>query len=133
MKKVVIMKAVSPPAMEALISAVPSRERKSRSTNIIAVSQAWEATIQKRLIATEIEKLGIRISDDELVSFIRRNPHPSLANVFVDDQGNFDYQAYLAALGDPSADWTQLEAWARSRLPEFKLDQLGLAGTKIDS
>jgi len=93
--------------------------------------QAWETTVQKRLIATEIEKLGITIADDELVSFIRRNPHPSLQSVFVDDNGNFDYQAYLAALGDPSADWTQLEAWARSVLPEFKLESMLMAQVHV--
>ncbi|MBN1886274.1 MAG: peptidylprolyl isomerase [Candidatus Krumholzibacteriota bacterium] len=93
--------------------------------------QAWETTVQKYLIASEIEKTGITIGDDELVSFIRRNPHPSLQSVFVDDNGNFDYQAYLAALGDPSADWTQLENWARSILPEFKLESMLMAQVHV--
>lgn len=83
--------------------------------------QAWETAIRNRLIAKEIRKLQISVSDDELVAFLRRNPHPSLRKVFVDEEGQFDYQAYLRALADPQADWTELEVWGRSIIPEIKL------------
>ena len=45
MKKVIIMKLVSPPDIDAFISSGPSRERNSRSVKVMTVSHAWETTI----------------------------------------------------------------------------------------
>ncbi len=86
--------------------------------------QAWEMGIQKTIIAREIARLGITVTDNELVSFLRRNPHPTLRQMFTDEDGNFDYQAYLQALSNPDADWTELERWGRSVLPELKLETM---------
>ena len=83
--------------------------------------QAWEMAVGAHIWNREIKKLGANVSDMELVSFLRRNPHPSLHDVFKTDKGEFDYQAYLKALSDPNVDWTQLEAWGRSVIPELKL------------
>lgn len=87
-------------------------------------TQAWEMTVQKMLVAKEIEKHGIIVTDDELVAFLRRNPHPALRQHFVNDEGEFDYQEYLRALANPEGDWTQLEMWGRSIIPEMKLEAL---------
>ncbi|MBN1164212.1 MAG: SurA N-terminal domain-containing protein [Candidatus Krumholzibacteriota bacterium] len=84
-------------------------------------SQAWETSIQKILVGEEIKRLGIIITDNELVSFLRRNPHPGLMQSFKTESGDFDYQAYLRALSDPQMDWTLLERWGRQVLPERKL------------
>ncbi len=94
----------------------------SDNERYILSRQAWETTVQKAILAREIRKLGITVTDDELVSFLRRNPHPSLRKMFTDEDGNFDYQKYLEALSDPKADWTELEKWGRSVLPEIKLE-----------
>jgi len=83
--------------------------------------QAWETVIRDILISKEIEKLKISITDDELISFLKTNPHPSLRKVFKKENGDFDYQAYIKALSDPSIDWTELENWGRSLLPQLKL------------
>ena len=40
--------------------------------------------------------------------------------VFQTEEGQFDYQAYLDKLSDPDMDWTDLERWGRSVLPEMK-------------
>jgi peptidyl-prolyl cis-trans isomerase D len=88
--------------------------------NLIA-DQAWELTVQAMLMQREINKLHIDVSDAELVSFLRQNPHPQLQNVFKTQDGQFDYQAYLKALADPDVDWTELERWGRSVIPEMKL------------
>jgi peptidyl-prolyl cis-trans isomerase D len=98
--------------------------------NIIA-NQAWELTIQNRLMQREIDKLHITVSDDELVSFLRQNPHPSLQNVFKTQDGQFDYQAYLKALANPEVDWTELELWGRSVIPQMKLQTYLLAQVHI--
>ncbi len=88
---------------------------------MMMAEQAWELAIQKILMAEEIEKLDITVSDAELVDFLRRNPHPTLQQVFRTEDGQFDYQAYLSSLSDPEVDWTELERWGRSLLPELKL------------
>jgi len=87
----------------------------------LLADQAWELTVQGRLMQREIEKLHITVSDAELVSFLRQNPHPSLQNAFKSEDGQFDYQAYLKALADPEVDWTELERWGRAAIPEMKL------------
>jgi peptidyl-prolyl cis-trans isomerase D len=87
----------------------------------LLADQAWELAVQGRIMQREIEKLGITVSDAELVSFLRQNPHPSLQNVFKTQDGQFDYQAYLRALADPDVDWTELERWGRAVIPELKL------------
>jgi len=86
--------------------------------------QAWESLIQKVLIDREIKRDGIVVTDNELVSFLRRNPHPTLRQMFTNEEGQFDYQAYLQALSNPNADWTELERWGRSVLPELKLETM---------
>jgi peptidyl-prolyl cis-trans isomerase D len=83
--------------------------------------QAWELAVQKILMTREINRHRITISDDELVDFIRRNPHPMLRQVFQTEDGQFDYEAYLRGLSDPEVDWTDLEMWGRRLLPELKL------------
>jgi peptidyl-prolyl cis-trans isomerase D len=88
---------------------------------LMMAEQAWELAIQKILMAREIEKLQITVSDAELVDFLRRNPHPTLQQVFRTEDDQFDYQAYLRSLSDPEVDWTELEQWGRNLLPELKL------------
>jgi hypothetical protein len=85
----------------------------------LLADQAWELAVQGRIMQREIERLGITVSDAELVSFLRQNPHPSLQNVFKTQDGQFDYQAYLRALSDPDVDWTELERWGRAVIPEL--------------
>ncbi len=88
---------------------------------MMLANQAWEMCIRDILVNEQFEKLDIQVTDMELVRFLRNNPHPSLKNTFTDEEGNFDYQAYLNALSNPQADWRQLENWGRSVLPEIKL------------
>jgi peptidyl-prolyl cis-trans isomerase D len=97
----------------------------------LLADQAWELTVQGRLMQKEIDKLHITVTDAELVSFLRQNPHPSLQNVFKTEDGQFDYQAYLKALSDPDVDWTELERWGRSVIPEMKLQTYLLAQLHI--
>ncbi len=83
--------------------------------------QAWERVVQKILVAKEIEKRDIVVTDNELVAFLRRTPPPIVQQAFVNDEGQFDYQAYLAELSNPARDWTRLEQLARAQIPELKL------------
>lgn len=98
--------------------------RLSDTESYMLSEQAWEMCIQKAIIAREIDEMGITVTDNELVSFLRRNPHPQLRQMFTGEDGQFDYQAYLQALSNPEADWTELERWGRSILPEMKLETM---------
>ncbi len=86
------------------------------------VQQAWEQLIHKILVTEEINRLEISVTDDELVGFLRSNPHPNLQQAFRNEEGQFDYESYLEALSDPSMDWTNLEKWGLSVLPELKIE-----------
>ncbi|UCH83136.1 MAG: SurA N-terminal domain-containing protein, partial [Candidatus Latescibacterota bacterium] len=83
--------------------------------------QAWENLVMSVITEQEIEKLGIGVSNEEIVSFLRDSPPPEIQQYFVDDEGNFDNAAYQTALNNPEIDWTNLEQLARERIPRMKL------------
>ncbi len=85
--------------------------------------QTWENIITAILTDQEIEKLGIQVSDEEVVAFLRTSPPPEVQQYFVDENGGFDYQAYQNALNNPEADWTAVESLARRRIPLLKLNR----------
>jgi parvulin-like peptidyl-prolyl isomerase len=85
--------------------------------------QTWENLITSILTEQEIEKLGIRVSDEEVVAFLRTSPPPELQQYFLDENGRFDFAAYQNALNNPEADWTAVEALARQRIPMIKLNE----------
>lgn len=86
----------------------------------VLADQAWELAVRNRLMAKKISDLNIAVSDEELVSFLRKNPHPQLLQAFTGENGQFDYQAYLRALADPEIDWSELERWGRAVIPEIQ-------------
>jgi peptidyl-prolyl cis-trans isomerase D len=96
----------------------------SATESHMLAEQAWETTIMEMLRAQEIEKLGITVNDNELVSFLRRNPHPQLQSMIVDDEGSFDYNEYLRQLSNPEMDWSELERWGREQLPRVKFESM---------
>jgi parvulin-like peptidyl-prolyl isomerase len=84
-------------------------------------NQAWDNLVYTILTDQEIDKLGITVSNDEIVSYLRNTPPPEIRQYFVDDKGNFDDNAYQTALNNPEIDWTNLEQLARERIPRLKL------------
>jgi len=85
--------------------------------------QAWESIVSNILTEQEIEKLRIGVTDEEVLAHLRSSPPPEVRSYFVDDAGNFDFAAYQAALNNPEADWTAVEALVRQRVPLIKLNQ----------
>jgi len=85
--------------------------------------QAWESIVTNILTEQEIEKLRIGVTDEEVLTYLRSSPPPEVRSYFVDDAGNFDFAAYQAALNNPEADWTAVEALVRQRIPLIKLNQ----------
>lgn len=98
-----------------------SNEPLTYSQEEFIATQAWDNLIYTVLTDQQIEKLGITVTNDEIVSYLRSTPPPEIRQYFLDDQGNFDDQSYQAALNNPEIDWTNLEALARERIPRLKL------------
>ncbi len=64
--------------------------------------QVWESYVNQVLIEQEVEKLGIKVSDDEVYEIITgENPPEFLKKSFIDSLGNFNRQLYLQAIMDP--------------------------------
>jgi peptidyl-prolyl cis-trans isomerase D len=84
--------------------------------------QAWNMLVNQILIDGEVRKLGLSVTDQELIDWVRGdNPPEFLKRQFTDSTGMFNRAAYESALSDPqnSAVWVQIEAaLRRQRLQE---------------
>jgi parvulin-like peptidyl-prolyl isomerase len=91
-----------------------------------ARSQAWDNMVQEVLVSSEIERLGLEATDEEILYHLRENPPQFLqTNPTFQTDGKFDPEKYLAALASPQGDeWAPIENWMRtSYIPNFKLTQ----------
>lgn len=84
---------------------------------------AWDNIVNNVVTNEQVKKLGITVTDPEILSFLRNSPPPEIQKYFKNDKGNFDYAAYQKALNNPNADWTGVEQLARERIPLIKLNQ----------
>jgi peptidylprolyl isomerase/peptidyl-prolyl cis-trans isomerase D len=93
--------------------------------------QAWDNIVNNVLTSKEVERLGITVSDEEVLNVIRTSPPQEIQQYFRDDKGNFDYAAYQQALNNPEADWTSVEQMVRQRVPVVKLNQYLMAQVHV--
>ncbi len=88
--------------------------------------QAWNEFVNSYLQQDQIEKLGIALTDAEVVDFLRRFPPQEVqaVEVFLTN-GQFDYNKYVSAMGDPQYAelWRQVESLVRPRLTTYKLQE----------
>lgn len=64
--------------------------------------QVWDALVTQKLIDKKVKEFGITVTDDEVRnSLLGPNPPAQLKQQFTDSTGNFNRQAYEAALKDP--------------------------------
>jgi peptidyl-prolyl cis-trans isomerase D len=115
---------------QAIYEKLASQARAASSTGGLTYAQqemiqeqAWDNLVIAVLTEQEIKKLGIVVTDQEVVGFLRTSPPPEIQQYFVDENGNFDFAAYQSALNNPDADWTAVEALARQRIPLLKLNR----------
>lgn len=96
--------------------------------------QAWEDVVNLSLLRSEADRRGIRLTDSELVEFIRNNPPPEVVRLpaFQTD-GQFDIEKYRQALADPALQgtWSEYERQLRQTLPIQKLEEQIIAGITI--
>jgi peptidyl-prolyl cis-trans isomerase D len=88
-------------------------------------NQVWEQFIQRTLFQEEMEKLGISVSDSEVVYQVYNHPledfkrHPSFQT-----NGIFDIQKYRASFSSDQIPWKQIEEMYRQQIPFIKLQNI---------
>lgn len=96
--------------------------------------QVWDALVTQKLLAEQIEKFGIKVSDEEIKeAILSENPPDFLKQNFIDSLGNFNRQAYEQAIYDPrnKAALVQAEDYIRQNKLNEKLQSLLLASVNI--
>ena len=88
-----------------------------------ARDQAWDQLVRQQILAAEVRRHGLAISDQELERIFRESPPPEIIAAFTDEEGRFDQQAYFNALGNPASgiNWPLVEQMVRRSVPQQKL------------
>ncbi len=95
--------------------------------------QAFEEVVNQILVRQELERRGIRVSDDEVRQAAQFSPPPDLAGepAFLTD-GRFDLQKYQQFLATTTEQFLlQLEAYYRDVIPRGKLMRQISAGVHL--
>ncbi|HXV14958.1 MAG TPA: SurA N-terminal domain-containing protein, partial [Candidatus Krumholzibacteria bacterium] len=129
---------ITPEAYQAIYSQLSAQFRANNPTGELTGAQqellreqAWENIVNNVLTGREVERLGITVTDEEVLNFIRTSPPPEIQQYFQDDKGNFDFAAYQQALNNPEADWTSVEQMVRQRIPVVKLNQYLMSQVQV--
>lgn len=88
--------------------------------------QAWNNFMNSYIQQDEIERLKLKLTDPELVDFIRRFPPEDIRGLEpFQTNGQFDYNKYLQAMSDPQFEqlWVQVENFVRPQMTTFKLQE----------
>jgi len=96
--------------------------------------QIWQQLVEQSLYDEQIEKLGIKITDQEIIDWVRGdNPPEFLRQRFIDSNGTFNRQAYDAAIMDPSnrAVMVQVEDILRRQRQREKLQSIITASVQV--
>ncbi|HHJ52080.1 MAG TPA: hypothetical protein ENJ89_02690 [Caldithrix abyssi] len=87
--------------------------------------KVWERFVQQTLLQDEIKRMGITVTDSEIVYQIYNFPledfkqHPSFQT-----NGVFDMKKYHASFANPNIPWMQVEQIYRQQIPYMKLQAL---------
>jgi peptidyl-prolyl cis-trans isomerase D len=99
----------------------------SASENRQIEDEAWNQLVMDVLIAQELERRGIRVTDDEVLQAARFAPPPEFyGNPMFQTDGQFDLDKYHRFLASASADrqlLVELERYYRQVIPRQKLYQ----------
>ncbi len=115
--------------LKAQTNAEPDEEDMKRLQD-----QVWDQIVDQELYGAEIKRLGITVSDQEIVDWVRgSNPPEFLKTQFTDSTGNFNRQAYESAIQDPrnKAIWVRVESALRLQREQEKLQSVVLAGLRV--
>ena len=73
---------------------VEQAKNNNQWTNSQAVEAVWNNDVNEILLATEIEKLGLRIGPDQLINVIKNDPAIAGDPNFQDESGNFSMEKF---------------------------------------
>lgn len=100
--------------------------------------QVWNNLVQQVLMKQEMKKLGITVSDNEILDWIYNNPETlpdEIKRNFMDSTGVFNYDLYQQALSMKTQEvtqfWSQVEAYLREVLLAEKLQQKLLSTVNV--
>ena len=98
--------------------------------------QAFDQLVLDRLLQQEYDRRGIRVTDEEVVSWALNNPPAQLRNSpELQTEGRFDPEKYRRYLSSPAAKQAgallQLEAYYRAEIPREKLLQQVASGVYV--
>ncbi len=95
--------------------------------------QTFNAVVADMLIDQEARELGVPLTDEEVVFWIKNQPHPEIINSpqFQNAEGEFDIQKYHEALRADPASWRQYEEYMRQSLPADKLRRMVLTAGRV--
>lgn len=86
---------------------------------------AWDNLVADFLMTREMDNRNISVTDAELYQFLKYSPPQEFQTdpAFANEEGQFDYQKYLATLANPQAGqlWLQVERYYRPELRRMKL------------
>ena len=105
----------------------PETERQVRS-------QVWNTLVGQLLIEEEIERLGITVTNQEIIELVHGpNPPEDLISMFRDSTGAFNRDAYDRAIADPQnrQAWLEVEERLRQQLRQQKLQSLLFATVNV--
>lgn len=90
--------------------------------------QVWQSLVQQTLVKQEQDKLGITVSDNEVLDWVYKRPETlpdPIKQSFMDSTGMFNMAAYQNALTMKSPEatqfWSQVEAYLREIIRSQKL------------
>jgi peptidyl-prolyl cis-trans isomerase D len=106
-----------------------ARQQKGSALNDVEIDyieeQTWNELVTEILIDQEIDRLGIKVTDDEVRMAFQTSPPPWLVNneLFQTD-GQFDFEKYRGYFSNPAVDpllLAQIEQYYRDVLPRVRL------------
>ena len=116
-------------ALRQLARQTPQEQRPDQGQ---LVSQVWDGYIRDILLAQEITRLGIEVTDKELAYYTRSSPPPAVQAIEAfQTEGQFDIGKYTQFIGDPTnlqdpnnqAFVMQIESMLRQQLLGYKLQR----------
>lgn len=96
--------------------------------------QVFNALVDNVLREKEMERLGITVSDAEVIEMVMgEDPDPFIRQQFSDGQGGIDRNALRSALDNADAreQWVLVEEYLRNKRRQEKLDQLIAATARV--
>ncbi len=101
------------------------KDRQLTANQVATTSErAWNDLVRAQLLEAEVERLGLTVTSEEILSIFKNNPPRELLAQYADENGNPDMGRYYNDLNNPARDWSREEQWLRALLPSQKMQQI---------